>query len=71
MLVAPDDGQLTGRNICRAWFFKTINVLIGSACIGIVFISVKNILNYILYLSFICHVIVKFITINKTFFTIV
>jgi hypothetical protein len=32
---APDDGQLAGRNICRAWFFKTVNVLIGSACVGI------------------------------------
>ena len=27
----------TGRNICRVWFFKTINVLIVSACVGIVF----------------------------------
>jgi hypothetical protein len=42
MLVAPDDGQLAGRNICRALFFKTINVLIGSACVCIVFASDNN-----------------------------
>jgi hypothetical protein len=40
--MAPDDGQLAGRNICRAWFFKTINVLIGSACVSIVFTSVNK-----------------------------
>jgi hypothetical protein len=39
--IKHDDGQLTGRNTCRAWFFKTINVLIVSACVGIVFTRLK------------------------------
>jgi hypothetical protein len=41
-LVAPDDGQLAGRNICRAWFFKTIFVLINSACVGAVLLVLIN-----------------------------
>jgi hypothetical protein len=40
--LSTDDGQLAGRNICRACFFKTIIVLIESACVGTVLLVLIN-----------------------------
>jgi hypothetical protein len=39
--------------MCRAWFFKTINVLIVSVCVGIVFTSVSYFCLLIITLAFI------------------